>query len=62
MIKLITSTKNRIKALAARPDRGATAAEYALIILLVTGAIVAGVTALGVNIAAAFNNIAGQIV
>jgi pilus assembly protein Flp/PilA len=39
-------------------DRGATAVEYGLMVALIAGVIVAGVTALGVNLAAKFDAIA----
>jgi Flp pilus assembly pilin Flp len=61
MHKLAIWTMCRYKALAAQRDRGATAAEYALIILLVTGAIVVAVTALGTQITAVFNGIVGNL-
>ena len=42
--------------------RGVTALEYGLIAALIGGAIVAGVSLLGTNIGATFNNIANTVV
>ena len=42
-------------------DRGATAVEYGLMVALIAIVIIAGVTLLGTNLLALFNNIAGQL-
>ncbi|MET8760947.1 Flp family type IVb pilin [Lentzea sp. NPDC004782] len=42
-------------------DRGATAVEYGLMVALIAIVIIAGVTLLGQNLLALFNNIAGQL-
>ena len=42
-------------------DKGATAVEYGLMVALIAIIIIGGVTLLGGNLAALFNNIAGQI-
>lgn len=42
-------------------ERGVTAIEYGLIAALIALAIITGVTLLGTNLGALFNNIAGQI-
>ncbi|MEH1126255.1 hypothetical protein [Micromonospora sp. CPCC 206061] len=57
MLKLVTSTRNRMKALRARRDRGATAAEYALIIAVVIAAIAGLVTAFANAIGANFQQV-----
>ena len=44
-----------------RNDRGATAVEYGLLVGLIAIVIIAGVTLLGNNLLALFNNIAGQV-
>lgn len=53
MHKLVNSTKNRLKALVAQRDRGATAAEYALIVaaVIVGISVIVGLfaTAIGQN-------------
>ena len=45
----------------AKDEDGATAIEYGLIAGLIAVVIIGGLTALGDNIEAAFQNIAGQI-
>ena len=42
-------------------EQGVTAIEYGLIAALIALAIITGVTLLGTNLGALFNNIAGQI-
>ncbi len=42
-------------------EEGVTAIEYALIAVLIAVALIAGATALGTNINASFDNIAGQV-
>ncbi|MFI7586089.1 Flp family type IVb pilin [Spongisporangium articulatum] len=42
-------------------DRGATAVEYGLMVALIAVIIIAGVTLLGQNLLAIFNNAAGAI-
>ena len=44
-----------------REDRGASAVEYGLLVALIAVVIIAGVTLLGTNLAAKFNQIAGAI-
>ncbi|MEU0882981.1 Flp family type IVb pilin [Lentzea sp. NPDC005914] len=44
-----------------RSDRGATAVEYGLMVALIAIVIIAGVTLLGTNLLALFNNIAGKL-
>jgi len=44
-----------------RDDRGATAVEYGLMVALIAIVIIAGVTLLGTNLLALFNNIAGKL-
>ena len=48
-------------ALALRSKEGVTAIEYGLIAALIAVAIIAAVTLLGVDLAATFNSIAGDI-
>ena len=43
-------------------DRGATAVEYGLMVALIAIVIIVGVTAVGVNLLALFNQIAGELV
>ncbi|MCR3748050.1 Flp family type IVb pilin [Lentzea californiensis] len=43
-------------------DRGATAVEYGLMVALIAIVIIAGVTAVGVNLLALFNQIAGELI
>ncbi len=42
-------------------DRGATAVEYGLMVALIAIVIIAGVTLLGTNLLALFNEIAGKL-
>jgi len=44
-----------------RSDRGATAVEYGLMVALIAVVIIAGVTALGQNVATLFTNAANAI-
>jgi pilus assembly protein Flp/PilA len=44
-----------------RDDKGATAVEYGLMAALIAVVIIGGVTALGTNLLAIFNNVAGSI-
>ena len=44
-----------------KDEEGATAVEYALMVALIAGVIVAAVTLLGTNTNATFNTIAGQV-
>lgn len=57
MLKFVTSTRNRVKALRTRRDRGATAAEYALIVAVVIAAIAALVGAFAAAIGANFTEV-----
>ncbi|SFR26682.1 pilus assembly protein Flp/PilA [Lentzea waywayandensis] len=43
-------------------DRGATAVEYGLMVALIAIVIIVGVTAVGVNLLALFNEIAAELV
>ncbi|MFJ8963440.1 Flp family type IVb pilin [Lentzea sp. NPDC102401] len=43
-------------------DRGATAVEYGLMVALIAIVIIVGVTAVGVNLLALFNQIAGELI
>lgn len=61
MLKLVMSTRNRMKALRARRDRGATAAEYALIVAVVIAAIAGLVTAFAAAIGANFTEVTGLL-
>lgn len=51
----------RLRALVAHRDRGATAAEYALLITFVAAAIIVAVTFFGTQLSAVFNQVASQI-
>ena len=42
-------------------DKGATAVEYGLMVALIAIVIIAGVTAVGVNLLALFNNVAAAL-
>jgi Flp pilus assembly pilin Flp len=53
MLKLVNSTRIRMKMLAARRDRGATAAEYALIVSIIVVALAISIGALSGAIGAA---------
>jgi pilus assembly protein Flp/PilA len=44
-----------------RDDTGATAVEYGLMAALIAVVIIAGVTLLGQNLLAIFNNVAGAV-
>ena len=44
-----------------RSDEGATAVEYGLMVALIAVVIIAGVTLLGTNLAAIFNQVAGAV-
>ncbi len=59
MLKLITSAQARLNSL--RVDEDGNAAEYGLIIALIAVVIIGGLTALGVALAANFNQIAGAL-
>lgn len=48
-----TDTTDRVR----HDERGATAAEYAIVASLIAGVIVAAVTALGVNVTALFERV-----
>jgi pilus assembly protein Flp/PilA len=59
MLKLYTKAQARLAQL--RDDEAGNAAEYGLIIALIAVVIVGGLTALGVALAANFNDIAGEL-
>ncbi|MFC5789375.1 Flp family type IVb pilin [Agromyces tardus] len=59
MLKLITGAQARLNSL--RVDEDGNAAEYGLIIALIAVVIIGGLTALGVALAANFNQIAGAL-
>jgi pilus assembly protein Flp/PilA len=44
-----------------RDDRGATAVEYGLMVALIAVVIIAGVTAIGVNLLALFTDVAASL-
>jgi pilus assembly protein Flp/PilA len=44
-----------------RTDEGATAVEYGLLVALIAIVIIAGVTAVGINLLALFNNVANEL-
>lgn len=46
---------------AGQKERGATAVEYGLLVALIAVVIIAGVTLLGDNLLAMFNDIAGKV-
>jgi pilus assembly protein Flp/PilA len=50
----------RFRALRSTLDRGATAVEYGLMVLLIALAIIGAVTLLGTNLAAFFTDAAGK--
>jgi len=54
-------TRILAKRLALASNRGVTAIEYGLIAALIAVAIIAAVTALGVDLSATFNTIAGHL-
>ena len=55
----MTKIKNAVRRFT-RQDDGATAVEYGLLAALIAVVIIVGVTALGVNLGAMFNTIAGS--
>jgi pilus assembly protein Flp/PilA len=55
----MTKIKNAIRRFTNKED-GATAVEYGLLAALIAVVIIVGVTALGVNLGAMFNTIAGS--
>jgi pilus assembly protein Flp/PilA len=61
MLKYYVSLANFLTQRLGRDDRGATAVEYGLIVALIAAGIIVAVGALGTNIAAVFNNVAGKI-
>ncbi|GLH95195.1 Flp family type IVb pilin [Phytohabitans aurantiacus] len=61
MLKLVVSTRNRMKALLASKDRGVTAAEYALIVAVVIAAISGLVLAFANAIGANFTEVTGKL-
>ena len=50
-----------MKSIILRKQQGATLIEYGLIIALIALVCIAAITLLGTNVAALFNNIAGQL-
>lgn len=44
-----------------RDDKGASAVEYGLLVALIAAIIVAGVTLIGTNLLALFNNVGGEL-
>jgi len=61
MLKVLAFLQNFLAAPVRRDDRGATAVEYGLILVFIAVVIIAGLTLLGTNLLALFNNVAGQI-
>jgi pilus assembly protein Flp/PilA len=61
MLRVLALLPNFLAEPARRDDRGATAVEYGLILVFIAVVIIAGLTLLGTNLLALFNNIAGQI-
>ncbi|MDQ4213404.1 Flp family type IVb pilin [Microbacterium capsulatum] len=60
MLKAFVKAQAFLNSLQAE-EEGATAVEYGLIVALIAVVIIAGVTLLGKNLLALFNNIAGAI-
>ncbi len=58
MLKTLVSAQSRLNSL--RSEDG-NAAEYGLIIALVSVVIIAGLTALGAALLGVFNNVAGEV-
>jgi pilus assembly protein Flp/PilA len=61
MLKVLAFMQNFVAEPVRRDDRGATAVEYGLILVFIAVVIIAGLTLLGNNLLALFNNVAGQI-
>jgi len=59
MLKAFTRVQARINSF--RSNEDGNAAEYGLIIALVSVVIIAGLTALGTALLGVFNNVAGQL-
>jgi len=55
---MIMLTKNLFEWLRSRDERGATAVEYGMIVALIAGFIILAVTAVGVDVNAAFEKVA----
>jgi pilus assembly protein Flp/PilA len=60
MLKLITNAQARIASIRSQ-EEGATAVEYGLMVALIAVVIIAGVTLLGGNLLAIFNQVAAAI-
>lgn len=60
MLKLITKAQARIDSIRSQ-EEGATAVEYGLMVALIAVVIIAGVTLLGGNLLAIFNQVAAAI-
>jgi pilus assembly protein Flp/PilA len=58
---LLTLSKFVTRWLKLDDEQGVTAIEYGLIAALIALAIITGITLLGTNLGALFNNIAGQL-
>jgi len=61
MLNVLAFLQNFVAGPVRRDDRGATAVEYGLILVFIAVVIIAGLTLLGNNLLALFNNVAGQI-
>ena len=58
-MKLYTRAQARLNSI--RNDDGATAVEYGLMVALIAVVIIAGVTLVGTNLLALFNQVAGEL-
>jgi pilus assembly protein Flp/PilA len=61
MLQLISLMHNKIADVLRKDDRGATAVEYGLIVTLIAVVIIAALIAIGNNLLAEFNNVAGHL-
>jgi pilus assembly protein Flp/PilA len=61
MTRLLTSTKNFVKKYITRKEEGATLAEYGLLLALIAVICIGAIAALGTQIKAMFNALAGSI-
>ncbi len=58
-MKLLTRIQARVNSM--QSEEGATAVEYGLIVSLIAVFIIAGVSAVGVNLLGLFNTVAGKL-
>ncbi|HET9079774.1 MAG TPA: Flp family type IVb pilin [Trebonia sp.] len=61
MLKYFVSVQTYLTGLLNRDDRGATAVEYGLLVVLIALVMAIGATLLGTSLKTLFTNVAGQL-